>query len=84
MTLHRGTFADYFTWLQQQPEELQHLAAEFGIGTTHRIDAAVLHVIGHREDDVLIMSPQDPSEDAERAASTKVYVIAELLRAGRR
>lgn len=78
-----GSFADYITWLEAQPESVRSLASEFGIGTTHCVKASVLYVIGHREDDVLIMSSHDPAEDAERALAARVYVCAELLRTAR-
>lgn len=80
MNIERGTYAEYVTWLQAKPECVRQLAAEFEIGSAREFRGTVLYILGHREDDVLIMSPHDPGKDAERAISTRVYVCAQGLR----
>ncbi len=85
MSIKLGTRAEYQAWLTSQPEPLRNLAAEFEIGGTHLVQGSVLYVVGHREDDVLIMSPHDPATDAELAlfVSTRVHISAQTLRMAR-
>lgn len=54
-------------WLQTRPECIRQLAARFPAGSRLSFEGAWWWVIGWNEDDMVLMTPLDPSEDYDAA-----------------
>ena len=67
-------------WLDTRPERVRRLAAEFPLRTLVNMRGVLFFVIGYTEDDSLIVSQTDPSDNYDAAMADRQYVCAEHLR----
>lgn len=70
----------YNAWLKTRPKRVQKLAKEFPMGTCVQFGGEMLHLLGWTENDSIILSPINPSEDYDGALDKKVYACASHLR----
>lgn len=63
-------------WLASRPECVRKLADRYPIGTTFDLDGELHYLLGYTENDMLIVSLIDPSEDYDGANENKRYVCA--------
>lgn len=68
-------------WLKTRPECVQKLAARFPVGHVYVIDGVKHYILGWTENDMVIFSLTDPSQDYKRAMANKVYLCADHLEA---
>lgn len=55
----------YNAWLKTRPKCVQKLAKEFPMGTRVQFGGEMLHLLGWTENDSIILSPINPSEDSD-------------------
>jgi hypothetical protein len=67
-------------WLATRPECVRKLATEFALGTEIECNGQLFFVIDYTEDDSLVVSPVDPSEDYDTAYKMRQYICAAHLR----
>lgn len=72
----------YEEWLQTRPPVIQALAREFPPHTSIVVEGESHYVIGWNEEDMVIISPVNPSEDYAGAVAAQQYVCAAHLRKG--
>lgn len=71
-------------WLEGKPEQVQRLAKEFPLGTYFVIEGDTYFLIGYGEGDadVLLVSPDNPGKDYEKALQNIVRLCAVCVREG--
>jgi hypothetical protein len=57
-------------------------AKEFPFNSVFSINGEILYLIGYTENDMLIVSPVNPSKNYDEAISAKRHICASHLRAG--
>jgi hypothetical protein len=70
----------FVEWLKTRPECVQKLAEEFPLGSKIDVAGIVHYLIGYTEDDRLVISPIDPSEDYDASYELREHLCADHLR----
>lgn len=71
----------YKDWLKTRPKSVQKLAAEFPLGSEcEGRNGEILFIIGYTEDDAIVLTPINPSDDYESACAQRVHVCASHYR----
>jgi hypothetical protein len=63
-------------WLATRPECVQKLAARHRLGARYNVDGVTHWLIGYTENDMIIVSPIDPSVDYDGANENRVHICA--------
>jgi hypothetical protein len=70
-------------WLASRPESVQRLAREFPLDSMFNVNGQMYYLLGYTEQDVLILTPINPTTDDEhyeRAMKEQIFVCADHFR----
>lgn len=74
---------EYKAWVDSRPQQVRKLCYEFPLGSKFIVPGkGTCHLLGYTENDMLILSPIDPTEYYDLAHLRKFYLCAEHLRSG--